>query len=59
MSFEAGKLEMEFDLVRDALSCADLMKIPNAASIYPDAYKRCQEAAERRGREPASGGEMP
>jgi hypothetical protein len=44
LGFEPGALTVDYDLVREALSCAELMKITNAAEIYPDAYKRCRES---------------
>jgi hypothetical protein len=48
MNFSPGELTLDFDLVRDALSCKELMQIPNAESVYPDAYKRCKESSQRR-----------
>ena len=48
MNLEAGSgMTMDFDLVRDALSCKELLQIPNARDIYPDAWKRCQERQRR------------
>ncbi len=47
MDFSPGNLTMGFDLVRDALTCKELLAIPNAQEIYPAAYKRCQERPRR------------
>ena len=47
MDFSPGNLTMGFALVRDALTCKELMAIPNAQEIYPAAYKRCQERPRR------------
>ncbi len=45
--FGPGNLTVDFDLVRDALSCAELLQIPNAQDIYPGTWKRCQERQRR------------
>jgi hypothetical protein len=48
MDFSPGSLTVEYDLVRDALSCTELLQIPNAQEIYPDAYRRCLEKSRTR-----------
>ena len=46
MDFSPGNLTIDFDLVRDALSCKELLAMPNAENVYPDAYRRCKESSQ-------------
>jgi hypothetical protein len=48
LDFSPGSLTIDFDLVRDALSCKELLAIPNAENVYPYAYRRCQGAGKGR-----------
>lgn len=47
LDFGPGEQTASFNLSREMMTCAELLQLPNAATIYPDAYNRCQERKRR------------